>query len=302
MSTARFSVIIPTYQRPDSLRATLQALSALQPPRGGFEVIVVSDGGADDVEALLAPFCSVLDLAILQQPHRGPAAARNAGASRARGEYLAFTDDDCLPAADWLCALDARLTPECAVGGASLNALPQNLYAATSDLLLRYLFAYYNAEPALAQFLSTNNLAVSAARFQSVGGFALDFEHAAGEDREFCSRWRAHGYSLRFAPEIVVRHAHALTAAAFWQQHLNYGRGAFHVRRAQARRAGARIRFEPATFYWQLCRAPFKDEHGARAWQMALLLLAVQCANAAGLALEFARARNRRAARRPEVL
>ncbi len=297
MSTPRFSVVIPTYQRAEPLRATLDALSALQVPPDGFEVIVVDDGGGGDLDAALAPFRAALDLSLLREPHRGPAAARNAGAGAARGQYLVFTDDDCRPAADWLCAIDACVTPECAVGGPCVNALAGDIYAAATGALLDYLFAYYNRDPARARFLSTNNLAVPAARFHAVGGFALTFTHAAGEDREFCARWREHGYALRFAPQVVVYHAHALGSAAFWQQHVNYGRGAFHVHRLRTRR------FEPLAFYFDLLRAPLAAGPSGRALRIAALLLVAQCANAAGLAAEYLHAWVRPARRKhPEAL
>src|SRR5438105_2976307 len=298
MSAPRFSIIIPTYQRTGQLRASLSALSALHFPREDFEVIVVSDGDDGTLDADLSKSQPPLALSLLRVPHRGPAAARNAGAAQARGRYLVFTDDDCLPAADWLQAIDARITPERAVGGVSVNALPHNIYAATTGVLLRYLFAYYNHEPAQARFLSTNNLAVPAARFHTVGGFADAFTHAAGEDREFCARWREQGFALTFAPEIVVLHAHALNPASFWQQHFHYGRGAYQFRRMRARRRGSRLQFEPWRFYGRLLRAPFDDEHGARALSIAGLLLVAQCANAAGLALEYARDRAPAAPRR----
>jgi len=284
MSTARFSIVIPSHDRPAPLHEALCAIAALDYPRERFEVIVVADGAGAVPEAVLAPLRSTLEVLLVQAPHGGPAAARNAGAARAVNPYLVFTDDDCRPAANWLQAIAARITPESAVGGVSVNALPENIYASASEALLRYLFDYYNREPGHARFLSTNNLAVPAARFQAIGGFAPGFRQAGGEDREFCARWREQGYALLFAPEIVVYHAHALRLPGFWQQHFNYGRGAFRFRRLGGRRP-----FEPLSFYTRLLRSPFAHERGVRAWRIAALLLLAQCATAAGFAFEFLR-------------
>ena len=95
-----FSIVVPTYQRPVQLAACLQALSRLDYARERFEVIVVDDGSPTPPKAVVESLRDRLQLTLHLQRHAGPAAARNAGAMRARGKYLAFTDDDCLPAAD----------------------------------------------------------------------------------------------------------------------------------------------------------------------------------------------------------
>ena len=87
-------------------------------------MIDVDDGGDPPLGEVVAPFESNLTLTLLRQANGGPAAARNAGAKRARGEFLAFTDDDCLPEPGWLTGLAEALSgaPDCMVGGAILNA------------------------------------------------------------------------------------------------------------------------------------------------------------------------------------
>ena len=284
------SVVVPTYKRPELLARCLTALMEQDFDATAYEVIVADDAACNEtrheVEALARRMakCGRTVRYVAVQGVHGPAAARNAGAARAVNPYLVFTDDDCLPAANWLQAIAARITPESAVGGVSVNALPENICASASEALLRYLFDYYNREPGHARFLSTNNLAVPAARFQAMGGFAPGFRQAGGEDREFCARWREQGYALLFAPEIVVYHAHALLLPRFWQQHFNYGRGAFRFRSLGGRRP-----FEPLSFYTRLVRSPFAHERGVPAWRIAALLLLAQCANAAGFAFEWVR-------------
>ena len=132
--TPRFSIVIPTYDRPRPLSACLEAMSGLEYPRDRFEVIVVDDGSPEPPEAAAAPFRDRLDLTLLRLPHAGPATARNAGASRARGEYLAFTDDDCAPDPGWLHALAARFAAEPGglLGGRTINRLPENPYSSAS--------------------------------------------------------------------------------------------------------------------------------------------------------------------------
>ena len=96
------SVIIATYQRPRQLLNCLAALSRQHYAHNRFEVIVVDDGGGISLTKVLERFKNKLNLTLLQQENTGAPAARNAGAARAKGEFLVFTDDDCIPAADWL--------------------------------------------------------------------------------------------------------------------------------------------------------------------------------------------------------
>jgi GT2 family glycosyltransferase len=253
-------------------------------PRDRFEVIVVDDGSKLPPEAVVESFRDQLDVTLLAQAHAGPATARNTGAARAKGEFLAFTDDDCAPDPGWLNALAARLTtaPTYLLGGRTLNALPENLYSAATHLLVAYLYATYNADPDRARFFTSNNLAVSAGRFHAIGGFNTTFPFAAGEDREFCDRWLHLGHPMAYVSEALVYHAHALTFRQFWRQHYYYGRGAFHFHQIRAHRDQRGIQVEPLSFYLDLLQYPFSQVQGWRALWLVALLMVAQVASAAG--------------------
>ena len=87
------SVVIPTYNRLSQLQAVLRSLE-LQDVPSDFEVVVISDGSNDGTAEFIARPTTALDLVGLTQENRGPAAARNAGIERARGEIVLFLDDD----------------------------------------------------------------------------------------------------------------------------------------------------------------------------------------------------------------
>ncbi len=279
-----FSIIVPTFARTSQrLAACLESLAGLDYPRSHFEVIVVDDGSQTPMEATVAPFRNQLDLILLTQSHAGPAMARNTGAVRARGEFLAFIDDDCEAASNWLEALAARVAtdPDRVIGGRIVNALPRNSYSTASQLLIDYLFAYYNADHGRARFFVSMNLAVPARYFRTVGGFDTTFMITAGEDRELCDRWLDLGYQLTYAPEVLVYHAHRLTFRTFWRQHFNYGRGAFEYHKARAQH-GKRFWVEPPSFYSNLIRYPFSQVGGPRAIWLVVLLAISQVANMVG--------------------
>lgn len=85
----RISVVIPAYNRERYLGEAIESVLAQGHPK--TEVIVADDGSTDGTAAVAAGFAEV---ACVRLPHRGAAAARNAGVAAARGEFLAFLDSD----------------------------------------------------------------------------------------------------------------------------------------------------------------------------------------------------------------
>lgn len=299
--TPRFSVIVPTYQRPVQLVACLEALAAQRYPRDAYEVIVVNDGGALPPRPTLVALGQRIRLTVRTQPNQGPAAARNAGAALAGGDFLAFTDDDCAPAPGWLATLAETLqrTPGALVGGWTVNALRHSAWSEASQLLLEYINEYYNGpRDRGANFFASNNLAMSRRGFHELGGFDASFGTAAGEDRDLCARWRASGRAFAYAPAAVVHHAHALGVRGFVRQHFAYGRGAHTFRVRHTRRRG-RVRVEPLAFYTALLRYPFRRAGAWRAARLAALMGLSQVANAAGFFWELGVASRHRATSDP---
>jgi len=280
-----FSIIIPTYNRPDKLADCLKSLSRLDYPHDRFEVIVIDDGSKPSPQTEAACFSDQLDLTLLTQTNAGPAAARNQGASKAGGEFLAFIDDDRTPFPDWLQKLANRfaVVPNHAIGGRTLNALPENPYSIASQNLIDAGYAYHNPIAGQASFFASNNLAVPAAHFHSIGGFDITFK--TSEDRDFCDRWRHSGFRMTYAPEILIYHSHSVNFCAFWQCQFNYGKGAYRYHQARARRGTGRFRPDPK-FYLELISKSFIQERGNGACWVTVLLLISQIANVMGFLRE----------------
>ncbi len=285
MAAPLFSIIIPTYARPVALVDCLDALARLQIGRDAFEVIIVDDGSPAPPAALGDRLRDRLNVTLITTPHGGPAAARNCGAARATGKFLAFTDDDCRPAPDWLDALAARTAaaPDHLVGGRTVNALPRNCYAVTSQLIIDVAYAYYNEHGAEARFFASNNMLIPADRFRSIGGFDPSF--TTSEDRELCDRWLRYGYRMSYAPDAVVHHAHPLTLRRFWRQHFGYGRGAWRFHRIREQRGAGAFRPD-LTFYRQLAVASFTSVRRPRVPIVAALVVFSQLANCSGFLYE----------------
>ena len=288
--TPTFSVIIPTYNRPRHVSGCLRALTQQNYPRHQFVVIVVDDGSLEPLDRAVDPYRGRLTVTLLRQRNAGPGAARNMGASVARGEYLAFTDDDCRPQGDWLRRLDTAFGTNAArmIGGRTVNRLSRNCYSAASQLILDVVYTFYNRDPRAARFFASNNVAMPKRMFDAVGGFDSGFFRAASEDREFCDRWRMQGYAMAYDPEAVIQHLHQLTLRTFCKQHFTYGRGALRYHAVRARRGSGRMR-DDLPFHTQLLRnlrGPFSRMRPNRAVRMIALLALWQVVNAAGFAYE----------------
>jgi glycosyltransferase involved in cell wall biosynthesis len=289
------SVVIPTYRRSRELAACLASLSALDYPLDRLEVIVVDDGGGVSFDPELRDRLelTVVEPGAMRTARRGPAAARNLGAERAAGELLAFTDDDCLPAPDWLRVLVDRYvqTPGHAVGGRTVNLPPRDAYARASQVILDCVYAFYNADTSDARFLASNNLVLPRERFLHLGGFDSGFRCPGGEDRDLCDRWVHHGYGMTYAREALVYHARSDDLPSFARQYFGYGRGAYRYHRARAKRGSGPMRAELG-FYRMLARTAHRPVRAAGAVDGALLLALLgmwQVANTLGFAWEGVR-------------
>jgi len=100
----RISVVVPTYNNIEELRATLESLTAQGLPADEFEVVVADDGSSDSTAKVVRSFEPRLALRYFYQEDRGPraAAARNAGARLAAAPVLAFIDTGTIAGPEFL--------------------------------------------------------------------------------------------------------------------------------------------------------------------------------------------------------
>lgn len=197
----RVSVIIPTYRDWPRLQLCLQALERQTLPREQFEVIVVDN---DQDQDLHRPPALPPGVRCLHAPQGYSYAARRVGVAAARGEWLAFTDADCLPDPDWLraalAALDAR--PDW-----SLLAGRIEIFTDRPNAVYRYeaLFEFQQEHWVRhMQFGATANLLVRRRAYDAVGGFNAAMK--SGGDADFCHRCRDQGLVIGYAGEALVLH------------------------------------------------------------------------------------------------
>jgi len=192
---ATFSVIVPTFRRPDLLARCLQALSpdGQGPSPNAYEIIVTDDERSPGVRKLVH---EMLPGAVYREgPQRGPAANRNAAAAIAKGRWLIFTDDDCIPGQGWLIAYASALRDGCAVYEGKTTC--------KEGLSSPFHTAPLNET---GGGLWSCNLMIEGSLFHSLGGFDEGFPHAAMEDVDFRERLRDQGIGWEFVPSAVVDH------------------------------------------------------------------------------------------------
>jgi GT2 family glycosyltransferase len=198
MSAVDVTVVIPTYDRETRLAFALEALAEQTLPKERFEVIVVrAPGGAN---GLLTEAPPDLEVRFLHSEVAGPAAQRNVGWRAARGRLIAFTDDDCRPAPDWLEGLLAADAGE--------EVILQGKTIPDPDE--QHLFLGFARTMEIERFdpwAPTCNIAYPRALLERVDGFDESFADAWGEDTDLALRAIDAGGEQRFVEDAVVRHA-----------------------------------------------------------------------------------------------
>lgn len=216
--SAFISVIVCTYNGSATLAACLESLQNLN--HSAYEVLLIDDGSTEDIGRIA---CAFPQVRYLRQDHAGLSAARNLGMKEARGELLAYTDDDCIVEEDWLRHVEAGFNDPswAACGGPNIPPTPRNsveaVVAAAPGSPTHVMLNDVEAE-----HLPGCNLIIRKASLQAIGGFRAQY-HTAGDDVDVCWRLREAGGRLRFLPGAMVWHHRRRTLQAYLRQQRGYG-------------------------------------------------------------------------------
>lgn len=205
------SVVIPALNEEARITECLNALRAQT--RQADEIIVVDGGSSDATVALARNF----QAQVLHNPRRHAAAARNIGINAAKGDIIAFTDADCIPAENWVEQIEAAFTDPLleGLGGKVIAAPPENAEEAFwSKLALEVLMTFGDeAYTVQAQTINdafiTANAAYRASLLHKLDGFDEWFANNA-EDVDLTWRALQTGAVLRYIPAVQVA-AHGVT-------------------------------------------------------------------------------------------
>lgn len=214
----RVSVLICARNAADTLDECLRSVAELDYP--DYEVIVVNDGSTDATGEIARRYP---DVTVLDTPHGGLSAARNAALHRARGAIVAYTDADVCVDPAWLIYLVQPFLRSDVAGAGGPNVVPED------DPWMAQCVARSPGAPThvllddrAAEHVPGCNMAFRRDALLAIGGFDPAY-HAAGDDVDVCWRLQARGQSIGFAPSALVWHRHRRTARGYWRQQVGYG-------------------------------------------------------------------------------
>ncbi|VEP16056.1 conserved hypothetical protein [Hyella patelloides LEGE 07179] len=198
------SVIIPVFNDAERLKICLAALEKQTYPQDCYETIAVDNGSDESLENIVKQFPQA-KLAYCGEP--GSYTARNHGVSLARGEILAFTDSDCIPAPDWLMTGVKRLvtTVNCGLVAGKIEIFFQ-ISDRPKAIELYDSVTFFNQKQYIEEqkYGATANIFTYKSVLDRVGLFNSQLK--SGGDREWGQRVFAQGYSLVYADETLVAH------------------------------------------------------------------------------------------------
>ena len=196
------SVVIPAFNAASTIGAAIESVAAQSPA----EIIVVDDGSRDGTAEVAR---SILGVIVLTIPNGGPAAARNAGISLARSEWIALLDAD-----DWW--LPGKLARQLAVAEPGVG-----LITTLSDE-----HPVCPERPTLADLWAGNPLVASSALlrrevWKSLGGFVEDRRLVGVEDYNLWLRIAAAGWQIRCVQDVLTHYTIGVGISANLQRMLH---------------------------------------------------------------------------------
>lgn len=194
------SIVIPMRDSAATIERCLAAACAVDYPRR--EVVVVDDGSRDRSADIARRF--PVRLEVLPEPG-GAGRARNRGAELATGEWLFFTDSDCVVPPDILQRAARAIREEgrdCVIGGTYTPlAHDHGLFSSFQSVFVNYSETKYRAP----DYIATHAMLIPAALFRRTERFREQFLPIL-EDVEFSHRLRRNGVRLVMHPELAVGH------------------------------------------------------------------------------------------------
>lgn len=216
MAGPELSVVIPTYNRKDTLRKTLAAYCSQSAPEEILEILVVDDGSTDGTDSVVAQSSvgSPIPIRYLRQDNRGIASARNHGIRETRGAIILFGDDDVIPTTNLVSEHVAwhRNYPEASVGvlghvcwSPEVHPTPFMNWLGLDGVLFEYRVLSRGMQVGFAHCYF-NNTSLKIGFLRETGTFDEDFRSYGYEDMELGYRLIKGGLRLLYNPDAVGYH------------------------------------------------------------------------------------------------
>ena len=215
----KISAVICTYKRADYLRVALRSLCDQSLPREQYEVIVVDNAGETEIEQIVNDFKTEnIQLRYVIESRVGLSHARNKALKEARGEYIAYLDDDARADAGWLDALVRTFekTGAAAIGGRVWLDWAGNKPAWVHDEQLSlFTFVDHGDESHSlrdGEYLVGANIAFRSDVLKEVGGFDSDLGRQgsvllSGEEAKVLHQITQRGWTIYYEPAALAWHS-----------------------------------------------------------------------------------------------
>ena len=224
------SVIIPVFNDGECLSLCLQALEQQTYDRDYYEVIVVDNDS--DVTANIKGIVEQFPSAISEyEKSPGSYAARNRGIKVAKGEIIAFTDADCIPAPDWIAQGVSHLqqTANCGLVGGNIEIFWRDRDRPSTVELYESMLAFRQQDCIEKNHYSvTANLFTWKTVIERVGEFNSQLK--SNGDLEWGNRVYAQGYQQIYAEDVKVAHPAVSSLKQLRKKVVRYAGGAYDLR------------------------------------------------------------------------
>lgn len=211
--TNKISVIIPVYNGEKFIEECLSSI--LKQTKKPDEIIVVDDGSKDKTIDIVKRFKKVK---LLKQEHKGPAAARNLGAKKAKGELLLFIDADCKADEKWIEEMIKPFKNKEIVGVQGRYKTEQKgLIARFVQCEIEERYERMRKRKYI-DFIGSYAAAYRKNIFLKFGGFDETYKMASGEDADLSFKLSKSGYKMVFNENAIVYHQHVDSLKAYLKQ------------------------------------------------------------------------------------
>ncbi|MCX7001034.1 MAG: glycosyltransferase [Candidatus Sumerlaeota bacterium] len=218
------SIIIPAYNCEETIVRCVASILHLT--WGNKEIIIIDDGSTDATPDILKGYGG--DIRIIRTPNAGPSRARNIGVREATGEFIAFTDSDCIVAEDWLDELFKGFVSEktAGVGGDQQSPADDTPFGKNIHAFMKsvgFVADYLKIQDRLIRTRHNPTCNVMYRREVLLEAGLFDEALWPGEDVDIDLKITRLGYELYYNPGAVVWHYRAKDAGAFSRMMRRYG-------------------------------------------------------------------------------
>lgn len=232
MSVSTVTIVVPTFQRRDSVLRLLRSLESQTVGAGAFDVVVAVDGSTDGTAEAVRGHAAPFRLRVMAGPNRGRARACNEGIRGAQGDLVILLDDDMEATAG---LVEAHVRAHAGSGRRAVVGAAPIVTTPASPPFVRYMADGFRSrldrlgQPGYRlrfRDTYTGNFSVGRDVLQSIGGFDESFQVYGHEDYELALRLQAAGVELGYCAEALAWQHYEKSFAGFAQDGIARGRTA----------------------------------------------------------------------------